>query len=209
MSFPDRPSDYGATSARILRDEPTMRTAVTGAARSKDERRRAAWSQIDAEAWRDWARDLKSHVLTHLDRYLEEAEDRLIENGVHVHWAETAEQACAVVAAVARGQDVRRIVKAKSMLTEEIGLNAYLEAGGIEVRETDLGEYIIQLRKEPPSHIIAPAVHVNKEQVEADFRRVHTDLPADRPLPSGIVPPTVPRIAPETVQEIPTRSPRP
>lgn len=159
MSFADSPSEYAAASARILRDEPTMRTAVTGAARSKDDRRRAAWSQIDIEAWRDWARDLKSHVLTHLDRYLEEAERRLIENGVRVHWAETAEQACAVVASVAVVHRVRRVVKAKSMLTEEIGLNAHLETHGIEVRETDLGEYIIQLLGEPPSHIVGPSLH--------------------------------------------------
>ena len=68
------------------------------------------------------------------------------------------------------------------MISEEIGLNAHLEAHGIRAVETDLGEYIIQLRDETPSHIIAPAVHVNQDQVEADFRRVHTHLPADRDL---------------------------
>src|SRR5690606_39314938 len=70
----------------------------------------------------------------------------------------------------------------KSMITEEIELNDFLEASGIHPVETDLGEYIIQLRGEHPSHIIAPAVHLNKEQVEEDFRRVHTDLPPDRDL---------------------------
>ncbi|MEX2465419.1 MAG: LutB/LldF family L-lactate oxidation iron-sulfur protein [Gemmatimonadota bacterium] len=154
-----RPGGYAAASERIIRDEPTMRTAVTGAARSKDERRQAAWAQIDADAWRDWARDLKSHVLTHLDRYLEEAEDRLVQNGVHVHWAETAEEACRVVARIAEAHDARRIVKAKSMLTEEVGLNTHLEALGLDVRETDLGEFIIQLLGEPPSHIVGPSLH--------------------------------------------------
>ena len=68
------------------------------------------------------------------------------------------------------------------MISEEIGLNDHLEANGIKAVETDLGEYIIQLRGETPSHIIAPAVHVNQDQVEADFRRVHTHLPPERDL---------------------------
>ncbi|MDZ7781098.1 MAG: LutB/LldF family L-lactate oxidation iron-sulfur protein [Gemmatimonadota bacterium] len=159
MSEAFRPAHYGTNAARIIRDEPTMRTAVTEATRSKDERRQAAWAEIDADAWRDWARDLKTHVLTHLADYLEEAEDRLIENGVHVHWAETAEDACRTVTRIADGRGVRRVVKAKSMLTEEVGLNAHLEAGGLEVRETDLGEFIIQLLDEPPSHIVGPSLH--------------------------------------------------
>ena len=74
------------------------------------------------------------------------------------------------------------VTKGKSMVAEEIALNAALEAAGFEVAETDLGEYIIQIRNESPSHIIAPAVHLNRDQVEADFRRVHTDLPKDRSL---------------------------
>jgi L-lactate dehydrogenase complex protein LldF len=159
MSAKHGPGDYHAASARILRDEPTMRTAVTGAVRSKDERRRAAWAQIDADGWRDWARDLKTHVLTNLDRYLTEAEDRLLENGVQVHWAETAEDACGIVGRIARARGAKRVVKAKSMLTEEIGLNAHLEAAGLEVRETDLGEFIVQLLGEPPSHIVGPCLH--------------------------------------------------
>lgn len=74
------------------------------------------------------------------------------------------------------------VTKGKSMVSEEVGLNAALEEAGLEVVETDLGEYILQIRKEPPSHIIAPALHLSKEQVADDFRRLHTHLPADRPL---------------------------
>jgi L-lactate dehydrogenase complex protein LldF len=74
------------------------------------------------------------------------------------------------------------VTKGKSMVAEEIGLNEHLEAAGIVPTETDLGEYIIQIRHEPPSHIIAPAVHLNKSQIEADFRRVHSGLPAGRDL---------------------------
>lgn len=173
------PTDYRSASARILRDEPTMRTAVTGAVRSKDERRQAAWAQIDADAWRDWARDLKTHVLTHLDRYLTEAEDRLVENGVRVHWAETAQEACAVVGRIAADHGAKRVVKAKSMLTEEIGLNAHLESLGLDVRETDLGEFIIQLLGEPPSHIVGPSLHRSLEDCRRLFHeRFGTPLDA-------------------------------
>lgn len=179
MTHRTRPSDYGAESARIVRDDPAMRTSITGAVRSKDEKRQAAWAQIDAEAWRDWARDVKTHVLTHLDRYLEEAEDALIRNGVTVHWAETAAQACDVVARIATDRGARRVVKAKSMLTEEIGLNGSLEHAGLEVRETDLGEYIIQLLDEPPSHIVGPSLHRSLEDCRRLFHeRFGTPLDA-------------------------------
>jgi L-lactate dehydrogenase complex protein LldF len=159
VSAPFRPRNYSSASAAIVRDDPGMRSAITAASRTQDERRQSAWAQIDAEQWRDWARDLKTHVLTHLDEYLEEAEARLEANGVQVHWAETAAEACGIVAKIAEARSVRRVVKAKSMLTEEIGLNASLERLGLHVRETDLGEFIIQLLDEPPSHIVGPSLH--------------------------------------------------
>ena len=104
------------------------------------------------------------------------------EAGGEVHYAETAEEARDVILSICRRAGAKTVTKGKSMVAEEIGLNEHLEANGIEPIETDLGEYIIQLRHEPPSHIIAPAVHLTKDQVEADFRRVHTDLPAGRDL---------------------------
>lgn len=171
MSGPQRPGDYPRASARIVREQPDMRAAVTGAVRSKDERRRAAWADLDIDHWRDWARDLKTHVLTNLDVYLERAEDRLTENGVRVHWAEDGADACRVVASIARSREAKRVVKAKSMLTEEIGLNAHLEGLGLDVRETDLGEFIIQLLGEPPSHIVGPSLHRSLE----DCRRLFHD----------------------------------
>jgi L-lactate dehydrogenase complex protein LldF len=136
-----------------------MRSAVTAAARTKDERRQVAWAQIDADGWRDWARDLKTHVLTHLDDYLQQAEQSLAANGCKVHWAATGADACDVVVRIAERLSARSVVKAKSMLTEEIGLNGRLEGAGLAVRETDLGEFIIQLLDEPPSHIVGPSLH--------------------------------------------------
>ena len=106
----------------------------------------------------------------------------MTEAGGHVHFAETGEDARGIILDICRGAGAKTVTKGKSMISEEIGLNDHLEANGIEPVETDLGEYIIQLRGETPSHIIAPAVHVNQDQVEADFRRVHTHLAADRDL---------------------------
>jgi len=128
------------------------------------------------------ARDIKDHTLAHLDLYLEAYEEKVREAGGEVHYAETADEARALILAVCRRAGARTVTKGKSMIAEEIGLNEHLAANGIEPVETDLGEYIIQLRNEPPSHIIAPAVHVTKDQIEADFRRAHSSLAPDRDL---------------------------
>ncbi|TLP45632.1 MULTISPECIES: LutB/LldF family L-lactate oxidation iron-sulfur protein [Cohaesibacter] len=134
------------------------------------------------EDLRDVGRDIKTHTLKHLDLYLEEYEEKVTASGGHVHWAETAEDACKIVKQICESVNAKTITKGKSMISEEMQLNAFLEKDGLNVVETDLGEYIIQLRGEHPSHIIAPAVHVTKDQVEEDFRRVHTHLAADRDL---------------------------
>lgn len=142
----------------------------------------AADALPEFEALRDNARDIKNHTLAHLDLYLEEYEKKVIASGGHVHFAETAEDARAIILDICRKRNAKTVTKGKSMITEEIELNDFLEKNGITPVETDLGEYIIQLRGETPSHIIAPAVHLNKDQVEADFRRVHTHLPPERDL---------------------------
>ncbi|MDA0327864.1 MAG: LutB/LldF family L-lactate oxidation iron-sulfur protein [Gemmatimonadetes bacterium] len=153
------PGAYRAASARTIQNEPGVRDSVGSATRTFDANRVRAFGQIDSERWRDWARDVKTHALTNLDRYLEEAEMRLLANGAHVHWAESADDALRVLADVVARHDIRSAVKGKSMLTEELGVNDHLEQLGVRVRETDLGEYIIQLLGEPPSHIVGPAIH--------------------------------------------------
>ena len=147
-----------------------------------DKRRKAIDALPEFDALRDRAREIKNHTLDHLDLYLEAYEKKVIASGGHVHWAETAEDARQAILTLCRAVSARTVTKGKTMIAEEIGLNEFLEEKGIKPIETDLGEYIIQLRGEHPSHIIAPAVHVNKEQVEADFRRVHVHLPPDRDL---------------------------
>jgi L-lactate dehydrogenase complex protein LldF len=171
VTAPTRPNDYRAASAATLRDDPGVRDSVGSATRTFDAHRRQAFSQIEPEAWRDWARDVKSHALTHLDRYLEEAEERLTANGARVHWAETADEALAVLTEIVRRRSVRTAVKGKSMLTEELHVNPHLERLGVHVRETDLGEYIIQLLGEPPSHIVGPAIHKSIDDCRRLFHR--------------------------------------
>lgn len=134
------------------------------------------------DALRDQARDIKAHVIEHLDAYLESFEAKVKQAGGHVHWARTPAEARDIILGICRQHDAKTVTKGKSMITEEIGLNAFLEDNGIEPVETDLGEYIIQLRHEPPSHIIAPAFHISKEQVADTFREHHTDHAPDRDL---------------------------
>jgi L-lactate dehydrogenase complex protein LldF len=134
------------------------------------------------DALRDSAPDIKDHTLAHLDLYLEAYERKVVEQGGRVHYAVSGEDACRIVLDICRSLGARMVTKGKSMVAEEIGLNDFLAANGITPVETDLGEYIIQLRHEMPSHIIAPAVHLTKAQIEEDFRRVHTHLPRERSL---------------------------
>ncbi|MFO1115010.1 MAG: LutB/LldF family L-lactate oxidation iron-sulfur protein [Beijerinckiaceae bacterium] len=145
--------------------------------------RAAAMAKLpEFEALRDSARDIKNHTLAHLDLYLEAYEKRVTESGGHVHFARTPEEARKTIVDICKARGAKTVTKGKSMISEEIALNDALDAAGVKPIETDLGEYIIQLRGEIPSHIIGPAVHLTKDQVEGDFRRVHTHLPAERDL---------------------------
>jgi L-lactate dehydrogenase complex protein LldF len=147
-----------------------------------DKRAKAVAALPEFDRIRDAARDIKNHTLEHLDLYLEAYEEKVRAAGGEVHYAETAAAARDIVLAICRRAGAKTVTKGKSMVAEEIGLNEHLEANGLVPVETDLGEYIIQLRHEPPSHIIAPAVHLTKEQVEESFRAAHTGLPPERDL---------------------------
>ncbi len=125
------------------------------------------------EAMRDQARDIKDHTLSHLDFYLARFEEKVLAQGGIVHWARTGDEANEIIAEICRGVDAKKVIKSKSMVTEEIELNPKLESEGLEVFETDLGEYIIQLRDEKPSHIVGPALHLNVDQVSDTFYEAH------------------------------------
>jgi L-lactate dehydrogenase complex protein LldF len=122
---------------------------------------------------RDAAADIRERVINHLDGYLLRFEQEATARGAVVHWAEDIEDANRLVVEIARRHGVRKAVKSKSMVTEECGLNDYLASVGVEVLETDLGEYILQLAHEPPSHIVAPVVHKSKEQIADLFEKKH------------------------------------
>ncbi|WP_169566618.1 LutB/LldF family L-lactate oxidation iron-sulfur protein [Sneathiella limimaris] len=136
-------------------------------------RRTAADALPEFEDLRDQARDIKNHVLDNLDYYLEYFEDQVTQQGGHVHWCSTHKEARDAILKICRDVDAKTVTKGKSMITEEIALNKFLAAEGIEPIETDLGEYIIQLADEPPSHIIGPAVHKTKDQVTELFHEHH------------------------------------
>src|SRR5579883_2335818 len=134
------------------------------------------------EALRDRGRDIKNHVLENLDFYLERFEAKVRERGGEVHWCRTPAEAREAVLAICRGVGARTVTKGKSMIGEEIAINDYLAANGITPIETDFGEYIIQLRHEPPSHIIAPAIHLTKDQVSDTFLESHRQYGKTRRL---------------------------
>ena len=118
------------------------------------------WEQL-----RETASNIKKHTITHLDEYLEQFASNAEKNGVIVHWAKDAEEFNATVLAILKEHGVQKMVKSKSMLTEECEMNPYLEQHGIDVVETDLGERIIQLMHSKPSHIVMPAIHITQEEV--------------------------------------------
>jgi L-lactate dehydrogenase complex protein LldF len=117
------------------------------------------------EELRTLGSQIKHHALSRLADYLEQFEKNATALGANVHWAKDADEHNRIVHRLLAGRGVRRVVKSKSMLTEECHLNPYLEARGIEVVDTDLGERIVQLRREPPSHIVMPAIHLKKEDI--------------------------------------------
>ena len=116
---------------------------------------------LEWEQLRDMASAIKKHTVTNLAHYLEEFERNALANGIHVHWAKDAEEVNGMVLGILRDHKVRKLVKSKSMLTEECEMNPFLETNGIEVVETDLGERIIQLLDQKPSHIVMPAIHLS------------------------------------------------
>lgn len=145
-------------------------------------RRKAIERYDDFETLRDAGRDIRNYALDHLDTLLETFEKNVIARGGHVHWARSPAEARQIILDILHKSGAKTVTKGKTMVSEEIELNPYLEANGIIPVETDLGEYIVQLRHEPPSHIIAPAFHLHKEQIAETFREAHKMLAPDRPL---------------------------
>jgi L-lactate dehydrogenase complex protein LldF len=172
--------DFRQNARRAMADAGLQRALARTRPQFPAKRAAAVAALPEFEELREIGRRIKDHTLANLDFYLETFATNVERAGGKVHWCATAEDARAAVLAICRSVDARSATKGKSMVSEEIGLNDFLAANGVVPVETDLGEYILQLRDEPPSHIIAPAFHLNREDWEASFRRAHTDLPADR-----------------------------
>ena len=149
-----------------------------------DVARRNAIEEVTPEAWDEWrdeARRIKVHALDNLDYYIELLSDNVAAAGGQMHFAKDASEANAIVSHLARSRGVKVATKSKSMVSEELELNHELESVGVDVYETDLGEYIIQLAGEAPSHLVAPALHKSKEDV-AELFRDKLGLPYDEDI---------------------------
>ncbi|TJY41534.1 iron-sulfur cluster-binding protein [Cohnella pontilimi] len=140
------------------------------------------------EEWRERGRQIRLHTIAHLDYYLNLFVENARANGVHVHFAPTGAEAVRIALAVAQSKAAKTVVKSKSMVTEELHLNHALQDIGVEAIETDLGEYIIQLAGETPSHIIIPAIHKNRYQIaELLSKEAGEALEADTTILAGFV----------------------
>ncbi len=145
-------------------------------------RDRMAHSLPEWEELRRRASQIKSHTIANLADYLEQFEREATQRGAVVHWARNAAEHNEIMLKLLKDRDVKKVAKSKSMLTEECHLNPFLERHGLEVVDTDLGEWIVQLRGESPSHIVLPAIHIKKEEVGALFhQKIGTDLGATDP----------------------------
>ncbi|RFA28310.1 iron-sulfur cluster-binding protein [Alkalilimnicola ehrlichii] len=164
---------FKANSQQALRDADLQ--AALGRAKSGfvDKRAKAIDALPEFEALRERGRQVRAHSLAYLDVYLERFSAQVEHSGGRVHWASDADEARRHIVDICQRQQARLVIKSKTMVGEEIAINEALEEAAIEVVETDLGEYIIQLAKEPPSHIIAPAVHKTRDQISSLFDRVH------------------------------------
>lgn len=158
--------------ANVQSVPPQISASVRKATRKFLDTRQAVVEVVGNERWQALCQaghEIRRHTLEHLDSYLSRLEEQVTAAGGIVHWARDGAEACEIVLRLAREHRVRRVVKVKSMATEEIGLNRALQANGLAVTETDLGEFIIQLAEVGPSHIIVPAVHLTKEGIAELF----------------------------------------
>ncbi len=176
----DPTAPYAKRVSSALADE-NLHTALDRATGRLSSNRTNAMAAINADLLRSETHRVRSQAVSKLPELLEQLENNLTANGCQVHWARDGEEANEIVRKIAAENDVRRVVKSKSMTTEEIGLNETLESDGIKVVETDLGEYIIQLANEPPSHIIAPVIHKRAEDISELFQQELGMEPTDDP----------------------------
>lgn len=182
MSVPEQTANNFVSLAEIAIHQPDLQDAVShGTFNAYSKRQKAMFTEGDAhgEAMRQQAAEAKRRALRNLPDLLEQVEANLIANGFTVLWAIDADEANQLVLDIAKRHNVQTVTKSKSMLTEELHLNKVLEKSDLRVVETDLGEYIIQLNDEPPSHIVAPVIHKTKAEIRDIFVRELGMTPTD------------------------------
>jgi len=160
---------HAEAAQKFINDEPRTDWHDETLWLVRQKRDAAVKSIPEWEILRDWASQIKTHTLSDLDHYLKLFEENARLNGISVHWAADAEEHNRIIYKIMEKNNIKKSVKSKSMLTEECHLNEYLQQKGIIILDTDLGEYIVQLRKESPSHIVLPAIHLKRQDVSETF----------------------------------------
>ncbi len=178
----NKPINQAAEAEQFLQDKEHAQQYDTILWNARLRRDKAAESIAEWEELRQLASQIKEHTLTHLADYLEEFETKAKQNGIHVHWAIDGAEHNQIVSDILSSHNVKSLIKSKSMLQEECGMVPFLEQQGIKITESDLGERIQQLDQEPPSHIVMPAIHKNRQDVARLFaEKINSDPKNDDP----------------------------
>jgi len=174
--------DFPTAARELLQNSQTRKNVQHATNVIQAKRNKVVDELPDWEDLRESGAQVRAHALRHLDHYLTQFEENCTRAGGHVHWASDAAEANRLILGLIKQHGAKEVIKIKTMTSEEVGLNAHLEANGVRPIETDLAELIIQLGKDRPSHFVAPALHVNRQQVRAMFQR-EMNLPdlGDRP----------------------------
>ncbi len=166
------PMDDFKERSRAALNDPAQRKNFRGAMDFLQAKRRGQFpDQEELQGLRELGSQVRRYSLAHLPRLLEQLEQNLTARGVQVHWAQTPDEANAIALGIARRVNARTVIKGKSMVSEEVGFNHAMQAAGIEAMESDMGEYIVQLAGEAPSHIIMPAIHKTKQEIASLFAK--------------------------------------
>ena len=174
-------TQFKARARQLTRDLRHRQLVQTALRKYEVVRDRSQFHFQDWQAARQAAAEIKWEAINHLDKYLNQFVEKLEQRGVKVHWASTGQQAREIILQIIRAKKTRSIIKSKAMTSEEIHLNEALEQAGFEVVESDLGEFIVQLRKEAPYHIVFPAMHLTRGDISELFTRELGSAPTENP----------------------------
>ncbi len=177
MNSPTAASRYFKIEAANALNDKHLRHSLRGAMDGLMSKRKATLAnEEELQQLRTLCEQIRQHALSKLPELLEQLEDKLTQLGVHVHFAESKQEACEIIHQIAKNHQAKLVVKGKSMVSEEVHLNEFLAEQGIKAIESDMGEYILQLANEKPTHIVMPAIHKTKEQVSKLFHE-HLNSP--------------------------------